>query len=75
MFKFESKRTADDKEDTVSSVNESIDYANYLLEVQESKASVLKELTESTQASSYVGSAVEKKVIDVATFKKEESKL
>jgi hypothetical protein len=48
MFKFESKRTADDKEDTVSSVNESIDYANYLLEVQESKASVLKELTEST---------------------------
>lgn len=44
MFKFESKRSADDKEDTASSVNESIDYANYLLEVQESKANVMREL-------------------------------
>ena len=46
MFKFEAKK--DDKADDSASVNESVDYANYLLEVQESKASVLRELTDST---------------------------
>lgn len=58
----------------MSSVNESVDYANYLLEVQESKASVMREWTGSTQTSSLVGGSVEKKVIDFATFKKEEPK-
>lgn len=50
MFNFSYQKEPSGKKEelqhinSVASLNDSIDYANYLLEVQESKASVLKEL-------------------------------
>ena len=43
MFNFNKKS---EKPESPTGVNDSLDYANYLLEVQESKASVLRELQE-----------------------------
>ena len=68
MFKFENKQEGKGGE-PVSPVNESVDYASYLLEVQQSRAALFEELSKPN-----ILSNVEKKVIDVNSFKSEETK-
>lgn len=66
MFRFDKARTPKNASDDTHSLDQSVDYANYLLEIQEGKEHILQGIRDKTKKkSNLIKADVKKEKIDL----------